>query len=400
MDILKWLDNFKEEEQNLALDYLKNFTVFTSNEIEEILQSGLNKIKRATDAKTKIAIHPLGAFGKSGSMMSYLLKKTNIFKCNPDKFLLCASVSELESLGPEYTTLVILDDFIGTGKSVLDYWQEKIKPSKINFESIKFLGVAAMKFGISKVDHLFDEIIIPRFNIYKKAFSSDASHFGYRKHFKYRELAYKYGVQLTKGKRLKSGEIKHSEALGFSNSQAMVGFFYGSPNNSLPIFWQGKDDSPSWHPLIPRFNHHKISQAKEFRKKTSFELSLFKEFGSENLRSVFATFDVKRGKKHFTSVNHINFSLYAILKLLREGNSEYSICQKLGISQSDYLDYLKDGRQNGIFTSKNEISLMGLELYKEAKRCIANNYKALYENRSTYEVKKITYVPKTFNGKS
>lgn len=400
MDILKWLDNFKEDELDIALGLLKNFTVYTSNEIEEIFHIGLNTIRRATHPQNKIAIHPLGSFGKSGSMMAYLLRKTNMYINNPGIFQLCSSVSELESLPLDFTTLVIIDDFVGSGKSVLDYWNEKITPCTKAFSSYKFLGIAGMEFGVSKIDGLFDEVVIPESNIFKKAFSSDASYFGYRNHTAYRELAYKYGSQLTRAERLKSGKMKYSHALGFSNSQGMVGFFYGSPNNSLPIFWQGKDDSPTWHPLIPRFNHHKISQAKEFRKKISFELSLFKEYGSDNLKSVFATFSVQRGKKHFTSVNHIDFSLYAILKLKRKGNSEFSICQKLGITQADYLYYVNHGKKNGIFTKKNEISILGLELFKDAKKCIDNNYKALYENKKSYEVKDITYVPKTFNGKS
>lgn len=400
MDILKWLDNFEKEELSLALEFLENFSVFTSNEIEEVFHTGLNKILKETPLIEKVAVHPIGLFGKSGSMMAYLLRKTNVYRNNPDRIKLCASIKELEGLNDEYRTLVIIDDFVGSGKSILDYVNDYVSPASIHFNRRIFLGVAGMKEGIYKIRPLFNKVEIPYSNIFKKAFSYDASYFGYRKHQDNRELAYKYGEQLTRGERLKSGKMKYKNALGFSNSQAMVGFFYGCPNNSLPIFWQGKVSDPKWIPLIPRFNNHKISKAKEFRKKISFELSLLQEYGSDNLSRAFATYTVQKGRKRFTSVSHLDFSLYAILKLRRKRHSDFSICQKLGISYDDYLMYLMRGKKNGIFTKQNQISLVGLQLYKEAKKCIEDHYKTLYEYDNKHEVKDIVYVPKKFNGRS
>ncbi len=400
MDILKWLDNFEKEEVPLAIEFLENFRVFTSDEIEEVFHKRLNNVLKETPQIEKVAVHPIGVFGKSGSMMAYLLRKTDAYRNNPNRIKLCASINELEGLSDEYKTLVVIDDFVGSGKSVLDYFNDSIAPVKNNFSKMIFIGIAGMKEGIFKIRPLFNKIEIPSSNIFKKAFSYDASYFGYRKHQENRELAYKYGSQLTRGERLKSGNLKYRNALGFSNSQAMVGFFYGCPNNSLPIFWQGKESDPKWVPLIPRLNHHKISKAKEFRKKISFELSLVREYGSENLSRAFATHNVQRGKKNFTSVSHIDFSLYAILKLMRKRNSEFSICQKLGISHDDYLTYLNTGKKNGIFTKKHQISLYGLQLYKDAKKCIEHHYKMLYEYDNKNEVKDIVYVPKKFNGRS
>ncbi|SIN95339.1 phosphoribosyltransferase-like protein [Chitinophaga niabensis] len=399
IDILKWLANFEEDEQRVALSLISNLTVYTSNEIEEKYHKGLNIIIRGVPSKSKIAIHPIGLFGKSGSMMAYLLRKTNTFNINNSRLTLIPDSKMLSTLGEEHETLVLLDDFTGTGSSIEKYYNSDIIAHIGRFKQIHFLGVAAMKEAIIYLKPYFTSIIIDNDSIYKKAFSSEASYFGYRKYTAPKELAYKYGEFLTKPERLKSGKPKYRHALGHENSQSLVAFFYGCPNNTLPIFWQGDSGRIKWTPLIPRFNAHKIQKAREFRKQLSYELSLFKEFGSEMLTEAFVTYRVKKGKKEFSSVNHIDFSVYGILKLQRDGFSEFNICQRLGISSSDYLDYLKRGKQQGIFDSTNKITQWGLELYQEAKRCINNNLKNRFEGKSL-EIKNIHYFPKSFNGRT
>jgi hypothetical protein len=400
LNILKWLANFQEQELQYALDFVNNLTVYTSNEIEEAYHNGLNSILRSIPPNEKIVVHPLGVFGKSGSMMAYLLRKTDIFAKNPSRIILASNSANLATLEEEYKCLVILDDFLGTGGSVEKYYNSDVAPYLGRFNKKCFLGVAAMETGFHKIRPLFDKIEIPKTNIHKRAFSSDASYFGYRKFFEHREIAFNYGSLLTKPERLKSGSLKYKHALGYENSQSLVAFFYGSPNNSLPIFWQGGNDKIDWFPLIPRFNHHKIQQAKAYRKKLSFELSLFKEFGSTRLQEAFATLSVKKGNKRFTSVNHIDFSLYGILKLRRESASEFNICQRLGITYDDYLEYLQMGKIKGIFDSRFNITLRGLELYEDAKKCIEKNVRVYYEDKESFVPKNIMYIPKSFNGGS
>jgi hypothetical protein len=398
--ILQWLANFKENEVGLAIGLLKNLTVFTSGEIEEVYHQGLYDILRAVPQDEKVAVLPIGAYGKSGTMMTYLLKKTDAYKSNARRITLCPTSEALKELRGDHSCLVLLDDFVGTGKSVGDYFKSDIEPYAKQFKQIRFLGVAGMQVGKRNITQLFTQLHIPEEHIYTRAFSADASYFGYRNHIAYRELAFDYGCKLTKLVGLKSGGHKYVNALGFGNSQALVSFFYGSPNNTLPIFWQGDFGKTKWFPLIPRFSNHKIALARAFRKKLSFELSLFKEFGSENLIESFATLSIKRGSKRFTSVSSIDFSLYGILKLQREGVHELNICQRLGISLDDYMEYLDEGKKRGLFDSRHNLTTHGLELYEEAHACIKNSQKVTYEDRETYDLRNINYLPRKFNGRS
>lgn len=80
LDILKWLGNFDKDEINLAKKILSNLTVFTTHEIEEILNNSFNTLFESLKPNEKIIVNPVGDFGKSGSIIIYLFQKTIFFK--------------------------------------------------------------------------------------------------------------------------------------------------------------------------------------------------------------------------------------------------------------------------------------------------------------------------------
>ncbi len=398
LDILKWLNNFEKSELKFAIDILQNLTVFTTFEIEEILNEGLNTIFPTIENEEILVIHPVGNFGKSGSMVSYFLQKTDYHKSNKVKIQFSPDLNTFSFKEGKNYKLLLIDDFVGSGNTIDKYFTKDVLPHSGNFMSINFIGIAGMNSGVKKITPHFSSIHIPNSNIYKKAFSSEASYFGYRKQEKHREFAYKYGILLTGATNKKKSKLKFKNALGYNNSQALVSFSYGSPNNTLPIIWANKND---WFPLLPRFFPNKIDKARKFRKGISSELSILKEFGSENIRENFFSLEVIRGRKTFTSANKIDFTLYAIIKLTRAGVNPNNICQKLGILSKDYEDILDLGKEREIFTNGNNLSLYGLELFQDAKKCIERNKKNLeYETKDIFAVREINYKPKIFNGKS
>jgi hypothetical protein len=398
LDILKWFSNFEKEEIKIAKDILSNMTVYTTYEIEEILNNSFYTLYKKIKLNKHLIVHPVGEFGKSGSIITYLFQKTAFYKKNHTKITLLPDIAHFEPNENLNYSLILIDDFIGSGKTIEDYYLLNIDSKKLLFDDINFVGVAGLAIGLHKIKPYFNEIKIPPSNIFKKIFSSEASYFGYRKHENHRDLAYKYGIKLSTRTKTTGNKLNYIDALGYENSQALVSFSYGSPNNTLPIIWANKD---GWLPLIPRFSTDKISTAKNFRKNISYELSILKEFGSDRLKDNFFSFKIQKGKKIFSSVNHIDFSIYSIIKLSREGFTDISICQKLGILSNDYEDFLTKGKERGIFENGNKLTLLGLELFKDAKKCIENRKKSFeYELKESFNIKKIDYIPKQFNGKS
>lgn len=400
LDILKWLGNFKKNELKYAIDILSNLTVYTTNEIEEILNDSFNSLFEKLEKDDRIIVHPIGDFGKSGSLITYFFQKTAFYKNrnNQSKIKLLPTLNNFETQTGLKYTLVLLDDFIGSGKTLKTFYDESIKDVRHNFDKLYFVGIAGMSLGIKTITPLFDNIKIPPSNLFRKIFSSDGSFFGYRKHYRHREFCYEYGKILTSPTNKKTEHIKYNNALGFENSQALVSFAYGSPNNTLPIIWANKN---GWIPLIPRFSIDKISVAKMFRKNISHELAILKEFGSTKIQDNFFSYKIKKGKKTFTSVNKIDFSIYSIIKLTRAGFVPVSICQKLGILYKDYEEIIEQGKKRGIFETDNQLTLFGLELYSDAKKCIESSKKSFeYESVDHYPIKQLNYLPEKFNGRS
>lgn len=398
LDIIKWLNNFEKKELKYAIDIASNLTVYTSYEIEEIINASLNSLFPNLESNDVIIINPIGNFGKSGSMVTYFFQKTDFHRKHSKKIKMLPTIENFTAKADENYMLVLLDDFVGSGNSVKTYFENHIDSLRNSFNKICFVGVAGMKQGIDLIKPIFDNIEIPESNIFKKAFSSEASYFGYRNYTQHREFCFKYGQKLTNPKVRKDKSEKFINALGYENSQALVSFSHGSPNNTLPIIWSNKNN---WFPLIPRFFSDKISVSKEFRKSISYELSILKEFGAENLQNEFFTYQIKKGQRRFSSVSKIDFSIYAIIKLSRSGFTANNICQKLGILTRDYQEILTIGNQRGIFNQGNDLTLFGLELYQDAKKCIESKKRNFeYESADYFAIKEINYLPKQFNGKS
>ncbi len=375
LDIIKWLENFKESEVQTAIHLAMNMSVFTTYEIEDILNNAFFNQFGSLKSDEKIIVFPIGDFGKSGSMIAYFFQKTDFHKKmkRSKKLNLVAHLDDsIFETGKRYY-LVLIDDFTGSGKSIETFYTEKIKGKIDCFEEIHFMGVAGMRKAIKRITKLFTKLHIPESNIFKPTFGRDSHNFGYRNYNNYREFCYKYGVKLTNPKKLKNGNEKHTSALGFENSQALVSFSYGSPNNTLPIVWANKD---GWRPLIPRFSKDKISVSRNFRKSLSYELSLLKEFGSEDVKTVFFTFQIERNTQIFNSASKIDFSLYGIIKLKRAGHTVPTICQKLGMMTLDYEDMMEEAVKRGLFDKTFELTEYGLQVYYDAKKTI----KALNRN--------------------
>ncbi|WP_067028989.1 hypothetical protein [Allomuricauda sp. CP2A] len=399
LNIIQWLNNFKPSEVQFAIHIAMNMNVFTTYEIESILDKTLNGQFPKLEKGEKILILPVGDFGKSGSMIAYFVQKTNFHgrMKNSNKLKLVAHLDE-SIFGKDQIYLVLIDDFAGSGKSIETFYNDKVLKYKDRFKEIHFVGIAGMNRAVERIEPLFDKVHFPKSNLFKPLFARDSHNFGYRNYNAYREFCYQYGVTLSRPKILKNGNEKYVHALGFENSQALVSFSHGSPNNTLPIIWANKN---GWHPLIPRFSNDKMSVSREFRKSLSYELALLKEFGSNNVKREFFTFQVKRNKGTFNSVGKIDFSVYGIIRLKRAGHTVPTICQKMGMLTSDYEDMMDKAVERRLFTENFELSDYGLQLYYEAKKTIkALNRSIENEESQSFVPNEIKYLPKQFNGRS
>lgn len=400
IDIIKWLSNFEPFERKMALDIAMNVTVFNTYDIESTLQASFKEAFPRLNKNDRIVVLPVGNFGKSGSMISYFFQKTTFFnryKNSPKVQLISHISKEIFESGKRYK-LVLIDDFAGSGQSIETFYNQRVNEFRDKFVETNFIGIAAMEKAKVFLGTFLNNIHIPSSNIFKRAFGSDSHYFGYRNYSEYRELCYKYGMQLTTPKNLNNGLQKYVHALGYENSQSLVSFSHGSPNNTLPIIWSSTN---GWNPLIPRFSKDKMSISRAFRKSLSHELSILKEFSTNNIKREFFTLKIEGNKRRSSGVSKVDFTIYGIIKLKRFGHTVPTICQKLGILSSDYAEMIDVAQQRNLLDRNEDFTKYGLEVYQDAKKIIKRrNQEINYDEANYFAFKEINYRPKQFNGRS
>lgn len=400
-EIARWLSNFKSDEYHVALNVLDALDVYTEKELVELWNDRLTTLLEEKGESAKILINPIEEFGKSGTMMTYYIKKTPIYINNIERISFLENPSQLkQSLKSKKIdkdhVIVLIDDFAGSGKSVLTHYQHFIK-QQISRYSITSRIVCVTLFSLHEAQSLLTKKA-PELRLItetkNKAFSKRGSVFGYyQKTVELREFCFKYGVNLLTLRNRETGKDEDFP-LGFDNSQALIIFPYNPPNNTLPIIWSSKRGHI---PLYPRTPQYKIQDAKKYRKNLAFYISLLKhsEF-SETFRSG----QRKNDKSTFHYTTQTDFRVFGVLFLKRQKRPKITICQILGITDSDYNSIIKSLIENDFLTKEENFTEYGESIYFEVLAALRRERRKLRNVKSDYEVKQINYLPKQFKGKS
>jgi hypothetical protein len=272
--IEKWLNNFDGRalgdinvEKTLAAWLLMNFTYFNIREVEELCSVIYRKFiqgklkeeyyegkKDSDKEKIKEVIKntlftPLGNPSESGSLILYHYRQVNkipnmVFDQHKD----IASKVKDGSL----SDIVLIDDVIFTGAQAIPRIQEYAH-YQCNI-SISVLIIT--KEAESYIKQCYPELCI--YSAYtlddrSKLFSEDSFAFSNNDNKELKPYALRmcevYGNYLVKNEMPCSARYMENYPLGFGDKQLALGFFYNTPDNTLPIFWC---ESPHWEPVFLR----------------------------------------------------------------------------------------------------------------------------------------------------
>lgn len=262
-EIRAWLEQFVDfEDQRAVFSILNNLKFYSSSEIREKMEDIFLEVRREIARNQKIVYKEQGKLKRDDILVSYLDKNpaksgaeyaktfvevNNIYKdnsTNPDK--IDKKLLELKNIN----SLVFIDDFIGSGDSVI----ENLKPIILaNIETLKknnIIIVIGVITGFEEAKHkivrfakkegvTLEVKLIDPLNNSDKCFDDDS--IIYTKPIereKAKEICKKIGVKLEK---------KHP--LGYGDCQSAVVFPNTCPNNSLPILWK---ETSTWKPLFKR----------------------------------------------------------------------------------------------------------------------------------------------------
>lgn len=297
--ILKWLDNFTDDREKLnALFILSKFMYFGSAQMRYLLKSlyrdlykyPIIKEIRKTNGDTldedfvenkfkeierNTRFIGVGNPSESGAHMLYFFRQEN--KVSKHLFIYTDDVINLESSSkslqyPNVSKYIFIDDFCGSGSqvsnnSIIKKTIEDIKILKPDSEII-YLMLFGTSTGIKNISDslLFDrvEAVIELDNSFKcfdesSRYFKDADTFVNKDFAK--SMAYKYGFPLIRSIIEKEGGCPdskldlaaHSNALGFSDCQLLMGFHHNTPDNTLPIIWY-EEEEIAWEPIFRRYN--------------------------------------------------------------------------------------------------------------------------------------------------
>lgn len=393
--LINWLENFDENELDLAIDLLNVFEYIPFNEFMSRLNDLLNEILDEIPKGEKIIIFPYGKVGKSGTLVTYPLKNTNAYKRREEDIELNHDYKYLNNPG-QYKHFVFLDDFIGSGKTFCKIYSKQngiqnwIKNS--NIEKVYVLATIVMVDGKKYINDRFKDIKIvaeERNKIFDKELSP-LKVFGNLEEIKL--LAKKYGDTI------RVGRFPAFAPFGFDNSESLISYFHCTPNNTLSIIW-GRQKK--WKPLFPREANIRMNEAREFKKEIAFYIGICNRLGID-IYTGKGILEEKQGKevrkiKHNTKQDH---SVVALLFLKNQGLDNVLICHLLGVTRTELRKIYIEAERLKLITKKTgTIKPAGINFLKELKeKTKSENFKK--ETKYSLRIKHANglYIPEQHNG--
>jgi hypothetical protein len=382
--VINWLDNFDRSDWTKALIVLNSFEYYTSKEVISEYDSHLKNIFAEIKNSNRVYALPVGGVGKSGLAMIYYLKKTEVFA---NKKISIIGIDRLEELNAD-DNLILVDDFSGSGGTIMDFYNS-IRERLPKDHNCYILTVAYL----NKAKVFLEKNNLRVFgNLRHPAFIKRGSVFGYYPKMKaIREFCFLYGNLLYPEINYNSERTK-LHPLGYSNSQALIGFEHAIPNNTLSILWADRkrtDTGEEWYPIFPRRTQAYIKETQEFKKTTAYWISILYRLGLEGY------FGFSQEEKY----SNYNIRILSVIILKRRKKSIISICQFLGINLDDYDNIIIEGQQKGIFDASESLTENALRVIEQIRKK-AKFEKDKYIRPDLLIDEDMIYLPKVFLGKS
>ncbi len=260
-----WLDNFDDEDQSTAAYLLSKFTFYNNDLTERLLKASYQSIGDGLPKK------PSNSGGNLiDALESAILVPVSGEKPNPTDsgYLFCRKARQILRIPEERIknldesvehaakgdTVILLDDFIGSGDQFLKSWERiynghslKSLIEKNYFEAI-YITLVSTDYGLNEI-----KINAPKVSVccphilYKESTVSHILDKNDSTSKKVKDLLEKYSPRLTP----KDHYMCHPPYLkyGYKMRGLMLGFDHSIPDATLPIFWSPGNN---WEPLIER----------------------------------------------------------------------------------------------------------------------------------------------------
>jgi hypothetical protein len=261
-DIDNWLNNFKGEvidveyERLLALWLLSHFTYYNKEEVDHLCKvlyadlihfivkdidlSGTSIDETINSFFSKTNIISAEETSGSGGFIAYIFRQVNNL---PIRELFNFS---LKNISDGIENIIVIDDVtlsVGQASQKYNFWKKarKLYPNK-NFY---LLTLVATESSCLDLYSTFNVLTISSVKLDNrdKCFSDDSDAFSSFRTLTSlaRNVAEHYGKGIV--------DLTTNDPLGYADGQYAFGFYYNTPDNTLPIFWSQKN---GWTPILKR----------------------------------------------------------------------------------------------------------------------------------------------------
>lgn len=249
-NIDSWLENFKgelfskEDEQRIALWLLSNFVHYNEKEVGHLCRVLYKKFIHAYTVNNSLTQEsllehmkefcyiPLGSASESGGFIAYQFRKQA--RIGIDRFFYPTEVENING-----NVAIFIDDVTLSATQAKDSIVEFA--NKHQFDCVYLLTLISSEEAAEElIKHEIRTISCIAIDERDKCFSEKSV------------LFHKFPDLLAPAKELciyYGEKLFSSYPLGYKNGQYLFGFYYNTPNNTLPIFWSSKN---GWIPIFER----------------------------------------------------------------------------------------------------------------------------------------------------
>lgn len=369
LKIENWLNQFDDEEKPEMLALLLHFDYYSQNKLPVAVQTLYQKFANICNSKdvvfAKIEKEKVTSF--SSIFFSSFWYHNNLYDYTTDNL---KGVIQQEKFP---TSIVIVDDYFGTGNSMITYLGEllQLNPNLVN-KNLYIITLQGSYIGKNNIEeyalknNLNLTIISNKHS--KKAFEQDNIYTGENAVFHRKKYANIYN------KRNQNEKYR----FGYEEIEALVSFYYNTPNNTLGLFWQ---NITNFRALFHRHN----------KKKTTLNQMQYKTKQHSEL---------KNSKPFIRDVEDYKIDLFMVYCISKQKAFDvYEACVDFGLTEkqiSEILMILMEKKyliyENGKYSPTNELKQ---HLYTSRIKC----FKSFYEQKPKDEKIKTTetsYIPKAF----
>ena len=226
---LSWTTNFK---------ILRGLEIFDSVKIRKIISEVINN-NASLFSQKDLFVASFGSAGKSGEVIFYEFRHSELID---GKFFIKSS--DIVKLPPK-STIIFVDDLIGTGTQSLDYIKNKLNLVLSPSHNAVLFTICATADAVQKIKDSSNFEVLTGITLQEehRQYYSDKCH--------YFNDAEKEVIKELNSRLKNIAEDDYDRGL-------LIAFYYTVPNSTMPIIWKDnykymtEEGTKDWFALLPR----------------------------------------------------------------------------------------------------------------------------------------------------